>query len=71
MPTAAGGTQRLVDDARNGLADGVLAAPPADARLTSAALFIDQNAQQLGPVAALKQYLYYYTYTPYYYYTWG
>lgn len=54
MPTAGGATQRLQDDAQNGLASGVLAAPPADARLTSAALFIDQNAQQLGPMAALK-----------------
>ena len=71
VPTAGGATQRLVDNAQNGLAAGVLAAPPADARLTGAALFIDQNAAQLGPVAALKQYLYYYTYTPYYYDTWG
>lgn len=54
VPTAGGATQRLQDDAQNGLASGVLAAPPADARLTSAALFIDQNAQQLGPMAALK-----------------
>ena len=71
LPTAGGATQRLQSDARNGLAAGVLAAPPADPRLTSAALFIDQNAQQLGPVAALKWYFYYYTRTYYTRYYWG
>ena len=72
LPTAGGATQRLQSDAQNGLAAGVLTAPPADARLTAAALFIDQNAAQLGPVAALKWY-YYFTRSYYtrYYYTWG
>ena len=54
LPLAGGAAQRLVDDARNGLASGVLDAPPAGTQLTDAALFINQNAQQLGPVAALK-----------------
>ena len=55
LPLAGGAAQRLVDDARNGLAAGVLDAPPAaSGELTDAALFIDQSAQQLGPVAATK-----------------
>lgn len=54
LPLAGGAAQRLVDDARNGLAAGVLDAPPAGGQLADAALFIDQSAQQLGPVAATK-----------------
>ena len=55
LPTAGGATQRLASNAQNGLAAGVLAAAPAEgARLSSVGLFIDQSAQQLGPVAALK-----------------
>ena len=54
LPLAGGAAQRLVDDTRNGLAAGVLDAPPASEELTDAALFIDQSAQQLGPVAATK-----------------
>ena len=71
VPTAGGATQRLQDDVQNGLAAGVLSAPPADAQLTSVALFIDQNSQQLGPVAALKYWIYYYYYRRVTYYTWG
>ena len=58
VPTVGSTTQRLVEDVQIGLVAGVLRAPPADSRLTSAALFVDQNAQQLGPVAALKHYPY-------------
>ena len=54
LPLAGGAAQRLVDDARNGLAAGVMESPPASGELTDAALFIDASTQQLGPVAALK-----------------
>ena len=54
LPLMGGATHRLVEDAQNGLAAGVLAAPPADGELTDAALFIDQSAGELGPVAAVK-----------------
>lgn len=43
----------MEDDAENGAAAGVLAAPP-DGELTDVALFIDQNAQQLGGAGELK-----------------
>ena len=48
-----GVTARAVDDRANGLADNLLAAPPA-APLTDAALFIDVNSQSLGKEAATK-----------------
>ena len=68
LPTAGGATHRLARDAQNGLAAGVLASPPPKGtHLTSVGLFIDQNAQQLGPVAALKWYIFYWTR----YYYWG
>ncbi|KAK9821953.1 hypothetical protein WJX81_002224 [Elliptochloris bilobata] len=51
LPLKGGATHRLVDDAQNGLASNTLAAPPAAGPLTDAALFIDQNSQQLATVA--------------------
>ena len=56
LPLLGGAAHRLVDDAQNGAAGGVLTAEAAAAELAldSAALFIDQNVQQLGPIAATK-----------------
>ena len=53
LPLLGGAAHRLEDDAQNGLAAGVLAAPP-QGELSNAALFIDQSAQQLGGAGELK-----------------
>ncbi len=53
LKTSGGASHRLVDDAENGLAASVLTAPPAGP-LTDAALFIDQNAQQLKTTARAR-----------------
>ncbi len=53
LKTSGGASHRLVDDAENGLAASVLTAPPAGP-LVDAALFIDQNAQQLKTAAATE-----------------
>ena len=54
LPTAGGATHRLVEDAQNGVAAGVLTAPLAGKHLTNVALFIDQNKEALGTVAEVK-----------------
>ena len=57
LPLAGGAASRLYNDAKDGLSSGVLAsAPDAGLQLASAALFIDQNSQQLGKVATVKWY---------------
>ncbi len=53
LKTSGGASHRLVDDAENGLAASVLTAPLAGP-LTDAALFIDQNAQQLKTTARAR-----------------
>ncbi|KAK9821960.1 hypothetical protein WJX81_005226 [Elliptochloris bilobata] len=54
LQLAGGATHRLVDDAQSGLASGVLTAAPTSGQLTNAALFVDQNSQQLSTVAETK-----------------
>ena len=55
LPLAGDAAQRIVDDARNGPAAGVLEAPlDASEELTDAALFIDASTHQLGPTATTK-----------------
>ena len=57
LPLAGGAASRLHSDAQDGLSAGVLAsAPAAGVKLANAALFIDQNSQQLGTVASVKWY---------------
>ena len=57
LPLAGGAASRLHNDARDGLTAGVLAsAPAAGVKLANAALFVDQNSQQLGTVASVKWY---------------
>ena len=57
LPLAGGAASRLHSDVKDGLSAGVLASAPASGvKLANAALFVDQNSQQLGTVASVKWY---------------